>query len=287
MVSLIVATVNRVAELERLLSSLDRQTYRDFEVIVVDQNADDRLAEVLQDHSGLHVRHLRCDRGAGRARNHGLRVASGDVICFPDDDCWYPQTLLQSVMSWLEQNREFNAVFTTMRSADNRPVGPRWPPGPCSINRTNVWDIGVCVTAFLKRQITDSVGFFRDDIGVGASTPYQSGEETDYYLRALEMGLRARYEPSLTVYHPDLHGIKRLRMVTYPYALGFGYVMRIHGYSRREFGAHLLRSLGGALMSLGKGNLEMAHVYVLRASGQLRGYLCGPRDLSRLRSRID
>lgn len=286
MVSLIVATVNRVAELERLLSSLDLQIYKDFEVIVVDQNVDSPLIPVLQNHPGLNIRHLRCERGAGRARNHGLRVASGDVICFPDDDCWYPQSLLQLIVSWLEQHRAFDAVFTTMRSADNKPVGPRWPNGPCSISRTNVWDIGVCVNAFLRREVTDSVGVLRDDIGVGASTPYQSGEETDYYLRALAMGFQAWYEPSFTVHHPDLHSVGRLRAVTYPYALGFGYLMRIHGFSRRDFGLHVVRSLGGALVSLGKGNLKMAHVYALRAFGQLRGYICGPHDLARHNSRV-
>ena len=41
--SLILATVDRVTELERFLERLDRQTFRDFELFVVDQNTDDRL----------------------------------------------------------------------------------------------------------------------------------------------------------------------------------------------------------------------------------------------------
>ena len=45
--SLILATVDRVTELERFLDSLDRQTFRDFELFVVDQNTDDRLVPIL------------------------------------------------------------------------------------------------------------------------------------------------------------------------------------------------------------------------------------------------
>ena len=289
MVSLIVATVNRVAELERLLASLDAQTYKEFEVIVIDQNTDERLAPVLQSHSALTIRHLRSERGAGRARNQGLRIARGSVICFPDDDCWYPESLLTSVIHWLEQNRGFDAVFTTMRDADGQPVGPRWPRSPCVVTKSNLWNTTIFVTAFLRRAVTDAVGYFREDIGVGASTPYQSGEESDYFLRALARGFRMWYDPapSLVVHHPSLHSLERLRATTYPYALGAGYVMRIHGYSWRVFGGHFLRSLGGATVSLGKADSAMAHVYLLRAAGQIRGYFWGPRDLARLRAGAD
>src|ERR1039457_7675625 len=97
MISLIVATVNRVNELERLLDSLDSQTYKDFEIIVVDQNPDDRLVSIFQRHQSLSIHHLRSARGLSRARNVGLPDAKGEIIGFPDDDCWYPQQLLAHI----------------------------------------------------------------------------------------------------------------------------------------------------------------------------------------------
>jgi glycosyltransferase involved in cell wall biosynthesis len=282
MISLIVATIDRVSELDWLLTSLDAQTYRDFEVIIIDQNTDARLTPVLRRHGGLAIRHLECERGASRARNAGLRVASGEIIGFPDDDCWYPASLLESVRGWLERNPDCDAVFTTMRSADNQPVGPRWPPGPCLVTKTNLWASTIACTAFLRRTVTDSVGCFREDIGVGANSPYQSGEESDYFLRGLALGFRMWYEPALVVHHPNLHSLERLRTKTYPYALGCGYVLRLHGYSWLGIGAHLVRSFGGAVFSLCKGNISMAEVYWMRGAGQLRGYCFGPRDLARV-----
>ena len=279
MVSLIVATVDRVSELERLLTSLDAQTYKEFEVIVIDQNTDERLVPVLQSHPALAVRHLRSVRGAGRARNHGLRVATGDIVAFPDDDCWYPQSVLELVVKWLDQHRGFDAVFTTMRDADNQPVGLRWPPRPCTVTKANLWNTAIYVTAFLRRPVIAAVGYFREDIGIGADSAYQSGEESDYFLRALAMGFKMQYDPTLTVHHPNLHTLERLRSKTYPYSLGCGYVLRLHGYSWLDFGKFLVRSIGGAVVSLCRGNIAMAEVYVMRAAGQLRGYFFGSRDL--------
>ena len=58
--ALILATVGRTVELNRLFDTLAAQSYRDFEVIVVDQNRDDRLIPVLHRarYLGLVIRHL-------------------------------------------------------------------------------------------------------------------------------------------------------------------------------------------------------------------------------------
>ena len=134
----------------------------------------------------------------------------------------------------------------------------------------------------MRRTVTDAVGYFREDIGVGANSPYQSGEESDYFLRGLAVGFRMWYEPAFTVHHPNLHSLERLREKTYPYALGCGYVLRLHGYSWREFGAYLVRSIGGAAFSLCKGDFGVAETYLMRAAGQLYGYCYGPRELARI-----
>ena len=285
MVSLIVATLDRVEEPERLLVSLENQLCKDFEVIVVDQNTDDRLQPVLQRHVSLSIRHLRSARGLSRARNVGLPFAQGDIIAFPDDDCWYPPQLLAEVAPWFDANPQFGALFTALRDANNRPVGPRRPESPCPASRKNMFAIGISPGAFLRRTVTDAIGPFNENIGIGASTPFQSGEDLDYFLRPLQLGFQMKFEPSLTVHHPSFHASERLERTTYGYALGGAYVLRTHGYPSRYLFSFVIRSLGGAVVSFLKADFQNSRIYLLRAAGQLRGYFWGPRDMARLEHR--
>src|SRR5271168_3016732 len=95
--SLIVATIGRTEEFGFLLQSLAEQTFRDFELIVVDQNSDDRLIPFLEHWNGTvaglantpgslsAIIHLRCAPGVSRARNLGLQYCTGEILAFPDD----------------------------------------------------------------------------------------------------------------------------------------------------------------------------------------------------------
>jgi len=282
MISLIVATCNRVHELEGLLASLEAQSYQDFEVLIVDQNPDDRLVPILQKHSQLRLRQLRSPLGLSRARNVGLRAAEGDILAFPDDDCWYPEQLLGLVDAWFRGHVEFGALFTTMRCADGKPIGPKRPANACFCTKDNALACVTSINGFLRRAVTDTIGVFDEKLGLGAASKYTAGEDTDYFLRPLRHGCKMWYEPSLWVGHPNLHSLERVRQKSYAYALGSGYVMRIHGYSWRYLAGKLARALGGAAFSLCKGNWVLAQSYMKRAVGQLRGYCCGQRELARI-----
>jgi glycosyltransferase involved in cell wall biosynthesis len=275
-VSLVVATVNRVAELERLLASLEAQTYQRFEVIVVDQNPDDRLAPVLRRHPGLAIRHLRSELGVSRARNAGLRSAQGDITAFPDDDCWYPQQLLAGVVQWLEAHPDSAGVLTGVRDEKHQLMAPKFPPPPGPCTKKSVFRCAVTFNAFLRASAVKVVGDFREDIGPGTPSPYQSGEDLDYMIRVVECGLGLWYQPQLTVHHRDMNSPERRRRTTYPYALGLGYILRLHEYSWWVAGNVWLRSLAGAAVHLCKGNWELSYLYLRRAVGEFRGYVFCP-----------
>ncbi|HEY4074281.1 MAG TPA: glycosyltransferase family A protein [Herbaspirillum sp.] len=117
--SLVLATVGRSEEVARFLASLDAQDYRNFELIVIDQNDDERLAPLLKVYrERFRFLHVRSARGLSRARNVGLRLAGGDVIAFPDDDCWYPLGLLQKVASELNGNPDIDGITGRFTDGD-------------------------------------------------------------------------------------------------------------------------------------------------------------------------
>ena len=183
MISLIVASWNRVAEPERLLKSLDDQTYRDFEVILADQNEDRRLDALVEAYPHLKIRHMRLERGLSKARNAALRFAQGDLIAFPDDDCWYPPELLAKVVAWFEEHAEFAVLFTATRDENGQLMSPKFPPKRGPRTKTSVLRCAVTFNAFLRAEAVHAIGFFREDIGPGTSSPYQSSEDIDYLIR--------------------------------------------------------------------------------------------------------
>ena len=59
----------------------------------------------------------------------------------------------------------------------------------------------ISFTLFLRRDVVARVGPFDERLGLGSGTPWSSGEELDYVLRAIQSGARIVYDPDLTVTH--------------------------------------------------------------------------------------
>lgn len=98
-IDLLIATLGRKGELEQLLISLEGQTYRNFHIYLADQNPPGFLDGMLARHSGLPLtRIILPSRGVSTARNALLPMAQGELIAFPDDDCWYAPDTLANVV---------------------------------------------------------------------------------------------------------------------------------------------------------------------------------------------
>lgn len=100
---MIIPTHNRLAKLRRALASLEQQSLRSFELLLVDDGSTDGTADYVAsgrlaaDFPGiLEIRVLRNEPGvgAGEARNQALELAQGELIAFlDDDDVWLPEYL--------------------------------------------------------------------------------------------------------------------------------------------------------------------------------------------------
>jgi len=274
--SLVMATVNRTKKLEKFLEYLDKQTYRDFELIVVDQNADDRLDPILQlYHDRFSILHLRsAKRGASRARNVGLKHANGEIITFPDDDCWYPPDLLEGAHCFFEEHPEVHVL--TARSVDDNMKHSHinWDLSEGFVNRFNMWKRVIEFSIFIRSETAKRVGDFDEFLGVGAGTLWGSGEGPDYILRALKAGFRIYYDPSVVIYHAqpvhryDAKAVARARS----YGGGIGAVLRRHKYPFWFVCYGWIRSTGGFFLCILLGRFGKARHYLAALQGKIAGW---------------
>ena len=274
--SLIMATLGRTEEPKRFLASLQAQSHRDFDLIVVDQNPDDRLNPILAPYRDrLSILHLRAKRrGASRARNLGLRHVSGDAIAFPDDDCWYPPNLLARVANHFMSNPGLDAITGRTVDVDGKTTMGRFGTKPIPLDKVNVWARGIEAAIFLRWERVQEV-CFDEDLGVGAGTAWGAGEATDYLLQLLERGASLYYDPGLIVIHPSLippyDAVAILK--AYTYGCGMGYVLKKHKLPLWFKAKWLIRPLGGAVLSLSVLRLSEAVYRWNSFRGRLRGML--------------
>ena len=96
------------------------QTYKDFEVVLVDNNSTDSTREIAESFlDKLNMRIVFCEeKGIVPALNTGLRASQGEWIARQDgDDYWYPEKL-QKQMSFLEENEGIDILGTQIRLLD-------------------------------------------------------------------------------------------------------------------------------------------------------------------------
>lgn len=113
LVSVVIPTFNRPALLNRAVCSVLRQTFRSFEVIIVNDAGTD-VQEALSPLASPQIRCLSHDinKGVAAARNTGIRASRGDYIAYLDDDDIYYPDHLQTLVTFLQQHGEYQVAYT-------------------------------------------------------------------------------------------------------------------------------------------------------------------------------
>lgn len=277
--SLIVPTLGRTDELGRLLASIRAQRLVSFslseiEIIVIDQNVDDRLKPILAALPDLPITlHRIPSKGLSHAKNQGLVRATGRIVAFPDDDCWLPENLLESVYGEL-QSAEFQKALI-IRAEDPALKKPllRYPFHRRVISATTKSSafLGVQIGQFYPAGLLRGL-CFDERFGVGSSTSWGSGEDTDFLLNVLARGHEAIFVPHLSIYHPWVGAESMTREKARFYALGFGALCAKHGLTGHWIGKVFLQ-LAKAIfhrLSRRKGTAKIAWI---TARSRFQGYL--------------
>ena len=99
LISLLIGTMNRPDYLAYCLESLQKQTYREFEVIIVDQSKNDETSNMVKSIKWNKIIYEKVDFvGLSKARNEAIKLSSGQLFCLIDDDAYYERDYLENVV---------------------------------------------------------------------------------------------------------------------------------------------------------------------------------------------
>ena len=207
-VSVIIPTHNRARLVCKAIESALVQTFRNFEVIVIDDGSTDNTADRLAGYGArIKYRH-QTQRGRSAARNHGIIIANGRYCAFLDsDDMWLPDTLERQIAE-LELHPDFGLVHGAVEviDADGNPM----------TEVTRVFQAGLALqrakgetyeelllhhamytsTTMIPRQTFDVVGLYDPAL--------DPREDLDLYLRiALRFGIGSVGGGPLCLYRMD------------------------------------------------------------------------------------
>ena len=207
MISVIICTYKRSEKAEKCLSAFQRQKYKNFEILLIDQNENRGLNKKIKNNrTKIKYFHIE-NKGLSYARNFGIKMAAGNILVFTDDDCFPDKNWLKEINISFQKHREITAIFG--RTLPYQAEKNEGLICPCLFDKEKEkiitkpcrhWEeIGFGNNMAFRRKVFEKIGGFKEWLGVG-SIGY-SCEDGEFALRLLLKDYKILYNPKLIVYH--------------------------------------------------------------------------------------
>lgn len=202
--SLIIPVYNRPDEIDELLTSLETQTFRDFEVVVVEDGSSVPCKEVVERHASRLALHYynKENSGPGQTRNYGVERSHGEYMIVLDSDCVMPEGYLQAIEDELRSNPcdafggpdRAHDSFTPVQKAINYSMTSFFTTGGIRGGKKQLdkkfyprsFNMGV------RREVYTQLGGF---------SQMRFGEDIDFSIRIFKSGATCRLFPGAWVWH--------------------------------------------------------------------------------------
>ncbi len=202
LLSIILATKgNKTMLLERCIKSLQRQTFQQFETILVYSIYPEGLSKLFEECKILTLKEN--GHSLGAARNLGVKNAKGDIVIFIDDDAEAPDDWLSKIFSTFQQYPSLICLggshLTPLDESKSNPL--RFVEGSFAesqmgevviLGRSAVGKIAGCNVAY-RKSIFDKIGPLNEKL--------RSAEDWDFHIRLCENGYDIRFDPRISVWH--------------------------------------------------------------------------------------
>lgn len=201
--SLIIPVYNRPDEVDELLESLVHQTFRDFEVLIIEDGSKDRCDTIVDKyHSKLDIRYYyKENSGQGFSRNYGFERAEGEWLIVFDSDCIIPNNYLAVVDEYIKNNSvdafggpdRAHSSFTSIQKAISYSMTSLFTTGGIRGNKSHV---GV----FHPRSFNMGIHRRVFEKTAGYILP-RKGEDIEFSIRIIENGFKTVLIEDAFVYH--------------------------------------------------------------------------------------
>lgn len=116
LVSIVIPTYNRAYLIGETIQSVIDQTFRDWEIIVVDDGSEDHTEDVIRSFNDIRIRYLRIAHNGifGFVRNQGIKIAKAGIIAFLDSDDLWRSDKLEIQLSLLQNHPDCKFVFSNI-----------------------------------------------------------------------------------------------------------------------------------------------------------------------------
>ena len=201
--SFIIPVYNRPEEVDELLDSLTHQTFRDFEVLVIEDGSAIPCKDIVEKYDDLlSIKYfVKPNSGPGQTRNYGAERAEGEYLLILDSDCIVPPTYLETVEA--ELNREpadafggpdrAHSSFSDIQKAINYAMTSFFTTGGIRGGKKKMdkfyprsFNMGVRAEAYQS---------------LGGFSKMRFGEDIDFSIRIFKNGYRCRLFPEAWVWH--------------------------------------------------------------------------------------
>jgi glycosyltransferase involved in cell wall biosynthesis len=204
-ISVVVPAYNAAETILTLLNSLTKQSFKDFEVIVVDDFSQDNTTHIVQSFPYSLIQ-LSENHGPAYCRNTGAGAAKGEILVFTDSDCFAAHTWLENIYQNILQN-DFAALMGRLVLMPSTLLGDSisalgFPAGG-AIGFDKIWKVdqkgftdslSSCNCA-VRKDIFDKIGGFDE------SFPYPGGEDSLLAHDLRRLNCRIKYCPDVLVSH--------------------------------------------------------------------------------------
>lgn len=188
-VSVIIPSYNRIRYIEEAISSIESQSYQDYEIIIVDDGSTDGSLALLEDFSKkgrikLYTHADYQNRGQSSSINLGLEHAVGEFIAVLDSDDYFSPDKLARQVSFLEKNQDFGLVYGQGNAVDANGGFLYTVPDDSHTEFSDPNNLLLdCYMALpggslIRRSVFDRVGGFEES--------FRAGQDHDMALRIME-----------------------------------------------------------------------------------------------------